>query len=192
MENKNVLRENFFKIRSKLKKEEVKKISYLISDSFFSLDLFKNRKKILIYHSIRNEIITHDLISELLDENMEVFLPYISDDKKELLISKVSNNFKLKSGVFGIKEPLYRQNVPVSDMDIIIVPGLLFDRNGYRIGYGGGYYDRLLSGINDNIITIGFVYDDFLQDSLPINKHDMPVKIIITEKQILYIGGVED
>lgn len=188
MGDKESLRERYILIRNKLCKGKVREASRKISSRFLDLEEIKEKQKFLLYHSFGNEIITHDLIDILLKGNKDVYLPYIRN--KEIKISRIYGREDLKPGVFGIMEPADRQDIDVNQMDVIVVPGLLFDRNGYRIGYGGGYYDRLLAGIDENILTIGLAYNDFLQESLPVEKYDIPVKIIITETQVLYTGGV--
>lgn len=186
--DKELLREKYIVFRNNLSEDKVKEVSSRITNMFFSLEAIKEKQNFLLYHSFGNEIITYDIINVILRENKNVYLPYISNKKIE--ISQIYSKKELKSGAFGIMEPLDRQDINVNKMDVLVVPGLLFDRKGYRIGYGGGYYDRLLAGIDSHILTIGLAYDDFLQESLPIDKYDIPVKLIISEKQILYIGGV--
>lgn len=188
MRDKELLRRKYISLRNSLSEDKVKEASSRITNMFFSLDAIKENQKFLLYHSIGSEIITYDIIDIILKENKNVYLPYISN--KKIKISQIYSKKELKTGAFGIMEPLDRQDIDVKEMDVLVVPGLLFDRKGYRIGYGGGYYDRLLAGIGSHILTIGLAYDDFLQESLPIDKYDIPVKMIITENQVLYIGGV--
>ncbi|MFP4660750.1 MAG: 5-formyltetrahydrofolate cyclo-ligase [Halanaerobiales bacterium] len=192
MNKKELLRERYFKKRQGFSSEEVRLISTKIYSKLFSLDIVKKGDNILLYHSIRNEIITHDIIDYLLEKGKNVYLPYISDDKRILEIGPIYKNEDLASGVFGIKEPIERKNISVQMMDVIVVPGLLFAQNGYRLGYGGGYYDRLLANLADHTITIGLAYDCFLKDRLPVDRFDVPVDIIITEEQTLFIGGDDD
>ncbi|MFP4015887.1 MAG: 5-formyltetrahydrofolate cyclo-ligase [Halanaerobiales bacterium] len=189
MENKVILREKYFDKRRNFTIEKVRLVSEKIQERFFSLDIVNKSDNFLLYHSIRNEIITHEIIDFLLEKGKNVYLPYISDDKSKLEIGCISKHEELAAGVFGIKEPNDRKNIPVQLMDIVVVPGLLFDRNGYRIGYGGGYYDKLLAEITDNTISIGLAYNCFLKDSLPVDSFDIPVDIIVTEEQTLYMGG---
>ena len=143
-----------------------------------------------MYYSFGKEINTHELIDELEERGKEVYLPYIIKEEKLLGIGRYSKD-ELDSGVFGIRKPARKEDIPVNWMDIIVVPGLLFAKNGYRIGYGGGYYDQLIKNIEDRIITIGFCFEGFLRDSLPIDEFDVPVKMIITEHRVLKIGGGE-
>lgn len=192
MESKEELRQKYIDIRSRFKDEQVLVSSDKIRDRFFSLDIVDFKQNFLLYHSFRKEIVTYDIISYLLKIDKNVYLPYISENKKELQIGQIYNKDDLELGAFGIKEPKTRSNIPVTMMDVIVVPGLIYAVDGFRLGYGGGYYDRLLVRAKDNTVTIGLVYDCLLHDKLPIDNFDIPVKIIITEKQTLFIGGGED
>ncbi|MFW6022863.1 MAG: 5-formyltetrahydrofolate cyclo-ligase [Halanaerobiaceae bacterium] len=190
MNEKNIIRKKYFNIRKRMKFEQIVNCSKEITEMFLNLDMVINSSKLLLYYSIRNEIITHELIKNLLMMEKEVYLPYISNDKKNIKIAQITNLLSdMQDGAFGIKEPVNKDNSDINKMDIIVVPGLIFDRNGYRIGYGGGYYDRLLGSLNNDITTIGLAYEDFLQDSLPVENFDIPVDIIITEKDTYYPGG---
>ncbi|MEJ6952059.1 5-formyltetrahydrofolate cyclo-ligase [Natronospora cellulosivora (SeqCode)] len=188
--SKEKLRNKYLDIRKGFSKEKVNTVSKKIFETFIVLPYIKRDLSFLIYYSFRNEIITTKIIRELLERKKDVYLPYIRDDKKELEIGQIENlKTDIKSGMWGIKEPLSRDNIPLSKIDIVVVPGLLFSRNGYRIGYGGGYYDKLLAKKDNNTISIGLSFDDFLFDELPNDRYDLPVDIILTEKKIIYIRG---
>jgi len=76
----------------------------------------------------------------------------------------------------------------IADIDLVIVPGVVFDKSGHRIGYGHGYYDRFLDNlekINKNAVKVGLAYDFQIADKVPIEKHDVPVDKIVTEKRII-------
>lgn len=193
MDKKVELRNRYLNIRNDFSEERILLSSKKIEERFFALDIIHNSKDFLLYHSFRKEIVTHGIIDRLLSSNNNVYLPYIkSREKKELEIGRIYSNDDFVTGAFGIQEPRIKKSISINKMDVIIVPGLLFSVDGFRLGYGGGYYDRLLANIMENTITIGLAYDDFLQDVLPIDKYDIPVKIIVTEEQTLFTGGEED
>src|SRR5690554_3021195 len=175
MKKKEKLRKEFLHIRNGFQEQKIIKISNEIKDLFFSLQYLNNNNKFLLYHSFGKEINTHGIIDNLYEKEKEVYLPYVDKNRRELMISKVNKDDPLLPGVFGIKEPADKQNIPVREMELIVVPGLIFDKKGYRIGYGGGYYDRLLKNINKNTITIGVCFEEFLLESIPIEKYDIPV-----------------
>ncbi len=192
MESKEELRQKYIDIRSRFKDEQVLVSSDKIRDRFFSLDIVDFKQNFLLYHSFRKEIVTYDIISYLLKIGKNVYLPYISENKTEIKIGQIYSEDDLQLGAYGIKEPKVRNDISVTMMDVIVVPALIYALDGFRLGYGGGYYDRLLAKANDNTVTIGLAYDSLLHDRLPIDNFDIPVKIIITEKQTLFIGGGEN
>lgn len=187
--SKKALRHKYLDIRQELNSEVIENISKKITRNFFSLKEVNipSCKNFLLFHSFRNEIITYDIINRLILEGKKVFLPYVKKERNTLGISRIYSlsGDELVSGVFGVKEPIQKQDIPVTEMDIMVVPGLVFARNGYRIGYGGGFYDRLLSKINNETLTVGLVYHQFLLDTLPVKDYDLPVDIVITEKEIV-------
>lgn len=191
MSEKARLRNEALNIRGSFSTEKINEVSREIMRNFLNLEIVEKSRKFLLYHSFGKEIITHDLINQLQERGKEVYLPYVIKEEKILGIGKYSKD-ELASGVFGIKEPARKENIPVNLMDIILVPGLLFAKDGYRLGYGGGYYDRLLKNVEERVITIGFCFDEFLRDSLPFEEFDVPVKMIITEKRVLSTGGGKD
>ena len=93
----------------------------------------------------------------------------------------------LEKGVYNILEPIEKVKKESNnyDLDIIVVPGLIFSKNGYRIGYGGGYYDKFLSRVSDKVKKVGIVYSDFVLDDLPVDDYDIPVDLIMTERETI-------
>jgi 5-formyltetrahydrofolate cyclo-ligase len=78
-----------------------------------------------------------------------------------------------------------KNNNEMYDLDIIVVPGLVFSKNGYRIGYGGGYYDKFLSEVSNEVKKVGIVYSDFVVNDLPVDEYDLPVDLIMTERETI-------
>ncbi|QTL98015.1 5-formyltetrahydrofolate cyclo-ligase [Iocasia frigidifontis] len=190
MIDKKKLREKYLAKRSSLTAGQVKKASDKIAAKFLDIVDRIAAERIMLYYSFRNEVITHDIIDKLLVQNKEVFLPYTVVAEKELQISRI-NDIKedLIEGVYGVMEPRKKENQSIKDLDIVVVPGMVFTKKGYRLGYGGGYYDRFLSRLSEITRTIGFVFDSFLLNELTLEEHDLPVEMIITEKNIIDFRG---
>lgn len=190
MINKTKLREKYLAKRSSLTAGQVKSASAKIAAKFLVLVDRVAAERIMLYYSFRNEVITHDIIDKLLAKNKEVFLPYTVVGKKEIQINRI-NDIKddLIEGVYGVMEPRKKENQSIKDLDIVVVPGMVFTKKGYRLGYGGGYYDRFLSRLSKKTCTIGFVFDSLLLNELPLEEHDLPVEMIITEKNIIDFRG---
>ncbi len=188
MQKKEELRKKFLKERSRIAQNKISSWSKKITNRFLGLSQLENVKKIMAYASMRKEIETFDLMEQLLDEGYLLYLPYTKKNIIDLGTARINDlDSDLKEGVYGVQEPVTRirdEEVP-EDLDLIIVPGACFTTEGYRIGYGGGYYDSFLSKHAAGALKVGFCYDRFIVDSIPVEDHDVPVDLIITEKEII-------
>ena len=101
----------------------------------------------------------------------------------------ISSLDELSVGTFGVREPDRNFNKRLEDFEnsIIIVPGVSFSRDGHRLGYGGGYYDRFLQNYRGK--SVGLCYEDMISDSIPVQEHDIAVNILITDKSTESLGG---
>lgn len=148
-------------------------------------------RTIALYASFGHEIDTHPLIEELIRQKGSVLLPRALREPKVLEFRRV-HHFQegFIAGYAGIREPdpiFYTEVVGAGGMDLIIVPGLWFDRHGYRIGYGGGYYDQLLAQ-ESKALTVGLVFSPMLVEEISIAPWDRPVEIVLTEREINQTG----
>lgn len=148
-----------------------------------SLDDFKSGTKIGLYHSLNDEVCTHTFI-EKWNPYKELYLPRIVGDNLEMV--KYIQNDDLNKGLYNIFEPGNNQISSLNNLDLIIIPAVALSKSGQRIGRGKGYYDRLLSGYN--ILRIGLIYDFQLCETFESEPHDIPVDIIVTDKQIIYLN----
>ena len=188
MQKKEELRKKYLNERSQISQNKISSWSKKINNRFLSLPQLENAKKIMAYASMRKEIETFDLMEELLDQGYLLYLPYTKKDIIDLGTARINDlDSDLKKGVYGVQEPAAKirtEEVP-EDLDLIIVPGACFTNNGYRLGYGGGYYDSFLSKHANGALKVGFCYDCFIVNSIPVEEHDFPVDIIITENKII-------
>jgi 5-formyltetrahydrofolate cyclo-ligase len=104
------------------------------------------------------------------------------------MISEIKSLEELAPGTMGIPEPQKEFLRPVrwTDIEAVMVPALAYDLNGFRLGYGGGYYDRLLSGISPECTKIGAAFEQQIVSEVPREKHDIKVDLIITEDRVIY------
>ncbi len=186
MRKKEELRSFFLNFRENIKKEEIDKASDEIRKKLLGLEEVNRARRIMVYFSYRNEVQTHELIEELLDRGKEVYIPYCIVKKREIQISRIQDlEEDLVSGAYGIKEPRVKEDSPVDILDLVLVPGVVFSRNCYRIGYGGGYYDRFMAKLPETTRTIGLTVNSLLVKSVPVGEYDLPVDMIVTEREIL-------
>jgi 5-formyltetrahydrofolate cyclo-ligase len=190
MNKKEELRKKYLNKRSQISKNKISSWSKKIKSKFLNLSQLENAKKVMAYASMRQEIETFELLEDLLEQEYLLYLPYTCQDIVDLGTARIKDLAKdLKDGIFGVQEPVtkIRDGKVPGDLDIIIVPGACFTSEGYRIGYGGGYYDSFLSKHANRALKVGFCYDCFIVDSIPVEAHDVPVDLIITEKRIINI-----
>lgn len=183
---KNQLRNEFKKKRAELSDKNLK--SSEICNILLNSDTYKNAKIILCYSALNGEVDTSAIINQTLKDGKILALPKCID-KNGLMNYYIVNSLNdLAEGMFGILEPnIYCKLLDVFSDSICIVPALTFDKKGYRLGYGKGYYDRFLEKYNG--ISVGLCYNDLISENLPINKFDNNVNAVITENEMFFCKG---
>lgn len=189
-EIKKGIRKNILKDKDKLSHDIIVEKSRAIFDTLRETDYYKNANNVMIYVTLGKEVITPPIMDDLMARGKRVFVPLTVPKTKELIVSELKD-FKndLEEGHFGVLEPKKEATRPVdpSILDLVIVPGVAFDRQGYRVGYGAGYYDRFLLRISEKATTIALAFDMQLIDKVPTEDFDMSVQHIITESQFIHI-----
>lgn len=156
--------------------------NHLILQNVLSLPEIQNCERILIYCSMGREIDTRQIIEKMFVSGKTVALPVCEGDGI-MHFSVLSPDGPKIEGMYGIMEPEKdAQKITPRDGDIIVVPGLTFDRQGYRMGKGSGYYDRFLT--RQKFISVGLARDCLIYDDVPREAHDMKVNILVTDKGI--------
>ncbi|HLC64671.1 MAG TPA: 5-formyltetrahydrofolate cyclo-ligase [Candidatus Nanoarchaeia archaeon] len=142
----------------------------------------EKKNAIMLYASFDGEVDTHEIIKELLKRKKIVLLPKVG--KKGIMPVNVKRFNELKPRRYGILEPIGTRAHPANKIDCIVVPGICFDENGHRIGFGAGFYDRFLSNVKCK--KIGLAFDFQIVKKIPPHPHDIPVDVIITENRVIY------
>ncbi len=181
--NKKEIRKEIIKKRKKLSQYEVEHKSKIITKKIIDLNLINKDMNILLYSDYKNEVKTKYLIEYILKYVGYILLPKV-EENNTLSIHKVINLDELKPSNMNILEPTTDNIISYKDIDLIIAPGVAFDKNMNRLGYGGGYYDRLLTNINETCKVIAIAYDLQIKESIPTDKHDKLMDYIITETSI--------
>jgi 5-formyltetrahydrofolate cyclo-ligase len=176
------LRKSLIKKRMALSDDQVSLKSQTIFKRLLAENILENHKRIMVYKDFRKEVQTDELIDYLLEHHYEVILPRVSEDFKTLELYHIKGNEDMQLSSYGILEPipLEENRVLAKTLDLILSPGVGFTPNCYRIGYGGGFYDKLLSGL-DNIMVCALAFDCQLLDALPLETHDQQLDMIVTE-----------
>jgi len=157
----------------------------LIAKTLLNSNAYKNAKTVLIYVSLDDEIKTDSIINNALESGKTVAVPFCWDKQGNMDFYIINSLDVLKSGSFGVREPDINKSKKLTGFNnsVIIVPGLVFDKNGYRVGFGKGYYDRFLS--KNEIYSIGLCYDELLISEVPRDEYDKNVDLIITQSSVI-------
>lgn len=186
---KAVIRKVVLELRDALAPDERASHSLLIKESLFKLPQFISARSVMFYVSFRSEVETHAMIREALATGKTVIVPVTDMKDNRLALSRLEDfDNDLAPGTWGILEPKPEKLRPVSchdiDIDLVITPGAAFSINGNRIGYGGGFYDRLLKDYKKCVMALAFEIQ-ILSDVPFSTERDVPVDHIITEKRVI-------
>lgn len=182
---KNKLRKEIREKRDRIPISDRKNRSKVIAKKFFLTDYYTKSRNILAYYPFGSEIDTSLVIIRALKNNKSIILPKVFERELKLYyLDKLSE--QLEKGEYGIMEPIPRFCRPakIKDIDLAIIPGLGFDKNLNRLGYGGGFYDRLLALIPSKTKRIALCFDIQIIDKIPTIKHDIKIDVLITESKI--------
>ena len=190
---KKKLREKHLKRRDSIPPEQKALQETSIEKRLFELDNFKKANSILMYVSFRSEVNTRKFLDDIHKMGKRLILPLVDARHKVLKLYEVKDNSELAPGYMGIPEPDVRENrrVTIKDIDLVVIPGTGFDIQGNRLGYGGGYYDRLLSYESkqlaevEHIPTVALAFEEQIGEEIPAEPHDIQVDMIITDKRLI-------
>ena len=178
-------REKLTSIRKVISKKNTYRFNPINIDQLLKNKKLNNLKIISSFFSIKSEIPTSDLNEYLISKNKILSFPVVNPSSKILSFRKFKKNQKLVEGSYNIPEPPLKNEELIPNL--IFVPCLAFDIQGYRLGYGGGYYDKTFAyfkNINHQFISVGFAYDDQKVDSVIRDQFDYKLNYVLTEKQL--------
>ncbi len=174
------------KIRSKIflklkrqKEEEERQKSSLIKEKLLRTKVYKKAKVLMCYIALKGEVDTQEMIKQAKKTGKIVTVPVCKKAKATLMPCILDENAGLKKGPYGVIEPAVEQYVCLDDIDLVIVPGVAFDKKGNRLGRGKGFYDRFLNRLSRRTATIGLAFDFQILPSLPASSHDAKVSKVI-------------
>lgn len=195
--DKAALRRHYAALRSAVSPEERLICEHAIFDRLFSLPAWQNAPVVCGYASVRDELDLTPVWEAALRDGKTYALPVTLSGAREgrMIFRAVRTRQDLATARFGLSEPAeHCPTLTPSDLRdaLVILPGLAFDEDGYRLGYGGGYYDRFLSHLSDEGVratTVGLTCERLCATHLPHESHDIPADSIITERRIIHPHG---
>lgn len=190
-DSKRAIRKTILKKRGLASKEEVLEKSRIIINRLINLKHFGSCSDIMCYMDFRNEVMTAEFINFCLFQGRRISIPKIekvkSSGQSKLTAYEINDIKDVETGAYGILEPVGNtaKRINPRELDMICVPGVVFDIKGNRIGYGRGYYDRFLKETGTNCIKVGIAFDIQILDSIPSDIHDVTMDVIVTEKRVI-------
>jgi 5-formyltetrahydrofolate cyclo-ligase len=178
MQSKSELRKHMLAKRQAITDEERARHELAILEHIRLLPCFAKAASMALYIPIRGEV---NLLALWYQEQRLVLFPKVSGEN--LIFSSPASKNDFKPGAFGIPEPISTSNMEISEVDVIFVPGVAFDRYGHRLGYGKGYYDKLIGSYPDKTY-IGVCQDEFCIEELPVDPWDSTVDFVVTQAGI--------
>ncbi|MBN2144262.1 MAG: 5-formyltetrahydrofolate cyclo-ligase [Candidatus Aureabacteria bacterium] len=179
--------QNFSKEKRYSLSDRIRKRFFILLEKWFPKSSLSSLK-IMSYVSLESEVDTVAIIKKIIKMNRVIWIPRCNGDKIESV--KISSLEGLQPGRFGIHEPGQEFSVfkRTEELDMVIVPGLGFDRFCNRLGRGKGYFDRFLSSLGNHPVTIGLAFDIQIVDFIPCNDNDRSLDFVLTETS-LYSSG---
>lgn len=185
---KSNLRKKVIELRKKESYESIITKSKKISEVLLSLEEVKQASTIMLYLDFNNEVKTDYIVNSLISLGKKVLIPITIKESKTLIPSQIKDlKSEVEIGTYGIREPK-QEFVRVTDIesiDVLVVPAVAFDINKFRLGYGGGFYDRFIEKLKPDSITIGLAFELQVFDSIPKENHDAQLNYVITEKRVI-------
>jgi 5-formyltetrahydrofolate cyclo-ligase len=180
---KKKLRKMYIDRRCNLRKTEIEIKSKELLELF---KIFENQlrgKNIFIFIDFKKEVHTRPIIEYLKTIDCKIFIPRIEESTHQMEIHPYVSHDSLVISRYGILEPQQNSDAVISPeiLDVVITPGVAFDLEGYRIGYGGGYYDRLFARIGNKVIKIAIGFEIQIAPTLPRDSYDWKVDYLVTE-----------
>lgn len=177
MTDKGLLRKRMRELKRQFTGKELDELSLHIINKVEKHKAVTGAKTILMYHSLPDEVNTHDAVCRLAQSGKTVLLPKVtSNSDMELRVYRGAND--LEKGAFGIMEPSGELFTDFANIDVAIIPGMAFDEKNNRLGRGKGYYDRLLARM-PGVYKIGICFDFQKVDSVPADSNDIKMDEVI-------------
>ncbi len=179
--DKVILRKTLLEKRRALSPAETAEKSQAIFENLKDLEEYRTAESVLVYSAFDGETATQVIISDLEHRNVRIYLPVIISDIEFVPCRMVGQLMKNR---YGIHEPIPMETAVKGSgkIDLAICPGVGFDRDGHRLGYGKGYYDRYLNG--EDIVKIGLAYELQVMEAIPFDEQDVLMDVVVTEKAV--------
>jgi 5-formyltetrahydrofolate cyclo-ligase len=188
IDGKREIRRRILRLRNAMPPESITAKSDEIVRRLMELREIRDSSTLMVFLSFGSEVLTDDLIRWGWSEGKRIVVPLCRPESRELTPCRIDGFDELETGHYGIREPKAGRlrSVPRAEIDAVIVPAVAFDRRGYRVGYGGGYYDRFLPEC-PQAANIGAAFACQIVPEVPSDRYDLAVDRIVTEEGIISV-----
>lgn len=170
-------------LRNSLDSQSYEKLSLRVQQSLICSESFLLAKRLGLYSPIENEVGTEEIFAAATRAGKQVFYPKVNGSG--LRFCEVGALDELSPGRFNVLEPTSQSGIAPEELDLIVLPGVAFDIDGRRLGYGKGFYDRFLALTSPECVTVGLGFDLQLKEALPEELHDQKVFFLATESRFI-------
>ncbi len=182
------LRRRVLQLRDQQTTAELEAKSHRIMESVVRLPEYRKARVVASYVDKGSEVQTRPLIRKALTSRKKVLVPIVDKENRDLLYSEIKGLDELAPGAYEIPEPKpkFRRIRELESAGIVVVPGIAWDLDGYRLGWGKGYFDTVLKRLPDKSVSVGLAFDLQIVDRVPRAQFDLPVNITITESRVVH------
>jgi len=185
-EEKAALRDRMRALRRSVPPGERLRLADSVEARLFDLPVIGGARSVLVFYSFGSEIPTAGILQRLLDEGHRVLLPCLDD--AGMAAAELRPGDSLVATAYGPREPSTRVAVHPEMVDVVLAPGLAFDRRGHRLGYGGGHYDRYLRQLRPDAEGVGIAFHIQVIDAVPHGEGDQRLDLVVTDRETIRTG----
>lgn len=188
--DKSALRTRMRRLRAAIPPSERARLVDLVEETLFGLQEMRAANVVLLFYSFGTEVATGGMAARVLAAGKRLLLPFL-EEEGDMEAAEVLPGELLEPSDYGPREPGRRIAVDPEEVDVVVAPGLAFDREGNRLGYGGGYYDRYLARMGHRALRVGVGFSLQLVDRIPVEPGDERVDIVVTNEGALDVRPVQ-
>lgn len=188
---KSQIRTTMKNLLENLKPDELHTRSVAAGSLLAATPQFRKAQMIMLFLSMPGEVETSTLVVRSWSEGKQVAVPRVDWDNIHMVPVEINSlDTGLKTVRYGVREPAVGKVVPLDLIDLIVVPGIAFDRNGYRVGRGRGFYDRFLAQRELRAVRCGLCFHEQLIEDVPREAHDATMDLIVTDREAIQCGDL--
>ncbi len=185
-EHKKALRATLRERLQAIDAQELRRAGAAAADRLIATEAFRAAEGIMIFLPLKYEVDARPIAVRAWQMGMTVTVPLVSHEQRHMIAVEINSlSEPMDTDRYGVQTPAHGRPIPVNLIDLVVVPGLAFDRQGHRLGRGGGFYDRFLAQADFDGTACGLVLDQQLVDHVPTNGHDVALDLLVTDQRLL-------